>query len=192
MHNRIIERLKEPLKTAVRWASLLHDFNLDILTAVLPTDENGHPLRLSADQFAQLMGYSFVIRTAAGWNWHHLVLQAQSIYLRQAQPEAFRAFHQRAADYFDQKVEQESLYHRFFCDPARAFEEWRRLEEMAARQYDRGQQARLFDLAERREIVLENAHKAYIFYRRGDFFITPALKQQCGSATSRRWRSTGR
>ncbi|MCK6628370.1 MAG: tetratricopeptide repeat protein [Anaerolineae bacterium] len=120
---RILDRLDEPLKTAVRWAALLRRFDQESLAAVLP----GETGRLNDEAFERLRRYSFVTpaRLGQGWACHDLLRRVQNAYLAAKQPQARREFHLQAAVYFiGQTDEVEALYHRLLAGDETAPDAW--------------------------------------------------------------------
>jgi hypothetical protein len=145
VHGKIVDRLDEPLKSAVRWGALLRSFNAEVLNIILE-------VTLTDDQFTQLAGYAFIIkvREHLGWTCHSQVRRAQSGYLRQERPAEFSDFHRRAAGYFQGKDPLEWLYHLLCVDEERdsAFQQWQQAEETAAFRYVHDVWERLLEVAE--------------------------------------------
>jgi tetratricopeptide (TPR) repeat protein len=107
---RILDRLEEPIKSAVRWAALLRRFDQEILAAMLLDDAG----RLDDDAFEQLRSYSFVspARVGQGQACHDLLRRVQNAYLSANKPRACREFHARAAAHFAAEGDVvEALYH---------------------------------------------------------------------------------
>lgn len=74
IQSKIIERLEEPLKSAVRWMPLLRRFNQDILNAVLPENVD---FGNDDGEFEQLTAYTFVRQNGAYWMCHDLLRGVQ-------------------------------------------------------------------------------------------------------------------
>jgi len=163
LQGRIIDRLAEPLKSAVRWAVLLPRFNAESLTAILDL-----PRPLTADEFRALTGYAFIRRVPDGWAGHDLVRRVQAVYLQRERPGALRDFHTRARDYFLARDESLlALYHHFFIASEEAFALWQELEAQAAFHFDHERWAALTTLAQAPELPLAPAQQAEVVYRAG-------------------------
>ncbi|MBI1880264.1 MAG: tetratricopeptide repeat protein, partial [Chloroflexi bacterium] len=164
---KILERLAEPLRSAVRWAALLRAFTPAILRATLPPDLPP----LTEAHFGQLRGFSFVqpaSRAPGHYACHSLLRRVQSYYLGQTYLEEFRAFHQRAADYFaGQERPIESLYHRLATAEDGAFEDWNRAVNQAKFNWDWPAWGELLDLADSPELRLPLVQQGRILEKRG-------------------------
>ena len=167
VQGRILDRLDGPLQKAARWSALLRWFNMETLAAIFDKP-------LSQVDFRVLISYAFIIRPRLtpfglhGWACHDLVRRVQSSYLRQEQPAAFRAFHQKARDYFlSQNEPMESLYHHFFTDPTAAFAEWQARESRAAFAFDHAHWSALMEMGLSTEIGLTPEQQAEVWYRAG-------------------------
>ncbi|MBN1991391.1 MAG: hypothetical protein JW953_01715 [Anaerolineae bacterium] len=121
---RILDRLVDPLKSAVRWAALLRRFDREILAEALPPDAG----RLSDDEYERLRRYSFVApaRLGPGYACHNLLRRVQNAHLANNQPQAQANFHRRAAACFAARPNGrlETLYHRLMAGDEAAPEEW--------------------------------------------------------------------
>jgi len=166
LHGGIIDRLREPLNRAVRWAALLRRFDLQTLQVLLP-------VRLSDDDFRRLTRYSFVkpARETEGWSFHELVRRVQVTYLRKALPGDFVEFHRRAAGYFNTGRPDDTLellYHQFLSDSSTAaWERWLQETRSAYSEFDLARWAALLDVAESPELSLPQKLRAGVQLSRG-------------------------
>ena len=169
---RILDRLEEPIKSAVRWAALLRRFDQETLAAVLP-DEAG---RLSDDDLNRLRRYSFVspARVGRGWACHDLLRRVQNAYLSVNKPRAWRAFHARAAAHFAteeaEENEVEAIYHGLMAGDEAAPGVWRRRTHAAYLRSDWPRWSALLEVVESSELPPLPALEAEARFWRGQWY----------------------
>jgi tetratricopeptide (TPR) repeat protein len=166
---RILDRLDEPIKSAVRWAALLRRFDQEILAAVLP-DNVGH---LSDDNLDRLRRYSFVssARVGRGQACHDLLRRVQNAYLLANKPRACRAFHARAAAHFAaEEDEVETLYHGLMASDEAAPGVWYERTHAAYLRLDWPRWSALLEVVESPELSCGSALEAEARFWRGQWY----------------------
>lgn len=164
---KILERLAEPLRSAVRWVALLRYFTWPSLQATLL------PLSpaLTPAHFEQLRTFSFVEPAdplGGTYACHSLLRQVQSHYLRRHFPAEFGDFHRRAAAYFaEQDDELESLYHGLAAGAEEVLAAWDQLVNQARDNWDWPRWGALLDLADSPELALPAGWPGRIMEKRG-------------------------
>ena len=156
---RILDRLKEPIKSAVRWAALLRRFDQEILNAVLRDDAG----RLDDDDFERLRRYSFVspARVGRGQACHDLLRRVQNAYLSANKPRACRAFHSRTAAHFAAEGDTvEALYHGLMANEEAAPAAWYEAIHAAYLRMDWPRWSALLEVVESSEMSPSPALKA--------------------------------
>ena len=165
---RILDRLEQPLKAAVRWAALLRRFDQECLAAILP-DQAG---QLADDDFDRLRRYSFVApaRLGQGWACHDLLRRVQNAYLRTNKPTAQRQFHNQAAAYFAAVGDEvETLYHALMAGDETAPKVWVEATHAAYLRLDWPTWAALLAVTESPELVAPRPLQAESCFWRGQW-----------------------
>ena len=161
VQGKILERLRAPLKQAVRWAALLKTFNAESLNQLTQST-------LTPDDFRILTRYAFVRARPTGWTCHDLVRRVQSAYLQRERPQEFLAFHQRCVQYYlEHSANLTALYHHFFVEKQDAFTAWQALEQEANFNYRHDVWAELMEIGLAPELALPPAMHAEITFKAG-------------------------
>ncbi|MBI5704182.1 MAG: tetratricopeptide repeat protein [Chloroflexi bacterium] len=161
----ILNRLKEPLRSAAQWMAVLRWFSFEALNAILDAP-------ITEEEYRKLTAYSFVVPSKLREGYkaaHDLVRKVQIAHLRREQPSKFVEVNRRAMRYSAamDAAGLETLYHQFFIAPDEAFKIWQEIESQAAFHFDHQRWGLLFELALRDELSLPPAMLAEIQYRAG-------------------------
>ncbi|MBN1220409.1 MAG: hypothetical protein JXM69_15890, partial [Anaerolineae bacterium] len=166
---RILDRLDNPIKSAVRWAALLRRFDQELLAEVLPGDAG----RLTDDDYQHLCDYSFVApaRLGSGRACHNLLRRVQNAYLSANKPQAWRNFQARAAACFAAAPdgELEALYHRLMAGDETAPRAWYERVHAAYLRLDWPGWSALLEIAESPELAAPPSLQADACFWRGQW-----------------------
>ncbi|MCO5213628.1 MAG: tetratricopeptide repeat protein [Caldilinea sp.] len=144
--SRLLERLPEKLRAAVRAAALLRELSLDALNAVLDAGD-----ALTTAEYQRLLRFSFVIAPPGQPpRVHDLIRQTEEAWNRTHEPARHQALHALAQAYYAQLGDGagvDTLYHHLALDTDAAFARWKDEMGDALFNFDRQAQQALLEVA---------------------------------------------
>ncbi len=173
LFDHILQRLKEPYKTALPWIALLQRFNHDSLPEILKS------LKISFDHedARSLKAFSFVVPLENGWRCHDLLRDTQRHHQHKAAPDSCRKFYQAAFEYYQKRLKDlsetddllDTLYYHFQVDIENAYKNWNSALQNARVDWNRELWGQIISTAEAATPDASAKIRADISFERGQY-----------------------